>query len=68
VVGLAHNLGMEVVGEGVETAEHLEALTLLGCEAAQGFHLSAPLTAEAATQLLMPRAAAEQDPAAPLLP
>ena len=41
IVGLAHNLGMEVVGEGVETAAHLEALAALGCELAQGFHLSA---------------------------
>ena len=48
IVGLAHNLGMEVVGEGVETAEHLERLRVLGVELAQGFHLAAPLTAEAA--------------------
>ena len=68
VVGLAHNLGMEVVGEGVESAEHLEALTRLGCEAAQGFHLSPPLTAEAATHMLTARAAAETSPAAPLVP
>ena len=45
IVGLAHNLGMEVVGEGVETAAHLEKLQVLGCELAQGFHLAAPLTA-----------------------
>jgi diguanylate cyclase (GGDEF)-like protein len=68
IVGLAHNLGMEVVGEGVETAEHLEMLRVLGCELAQGFHLAAPLTAEAAEQLVAPRQAAEPSPAAPLKP
>ena len=67
-VGLAHNLGMEVVGEGVETAAHLERLQLLGCEFAQGFHLSEPLTAEAAAALLAPERAAEPSPAAPLKP
>ena len=68
IVGLAHNLGMEVVGKGVETAEHLEKLRVLGCELGQGFHLSAPLTAEAAADLLAPRRAAGLDPAAPLKP
>ncbi len=68
IVGLAHNLGMEVVGEGVESAEHLEKLRLLGCELAQGFHLSPPLTAEAAAHLLAPPRAAGLDPAAPLKP
>ena len=68
IVGLAHNLGMEVVGEGVETAEHLEQLQALGCELAQGFHLSKPLTAEAAAELLDPQRAAEPSPAAPLKP
>ena len=68
IVGLAHNLGMEVIGEGVETAEHLASHGLLGCELAQGFYLSAPLTAEAATHLLGPRRAAEPSPAAPLRP
>src|SRR5215216_5796997 len=52
IVGLAHNLGMEVVGEGVETAAHLEKLQVLGCELAQGFHLAAPLSGDAATALL----------------
>jgi diguanylate cyclase (GGDEF)-like protein len=68
IVGLAHNLGMEVVGEGVESAEHLEKLRVLGCELAQGFHLSAPLTAEAAAHLLAPQRAAGLDPTAPLKP
>ena len=62
IVGLAHNLGMEVVGEGVETAEHLEKLRVLGCELAQGFHLSAPLTAEAAAHLLAPAAGRRAGP------
>jgi diguanylate cyclase (GGDEF)-like protein len=68
IVGLAHNLGMEVVGEGVESVEHLEKLRVLGCELAQGFHLSAPLTAEAAAHLLAPQRAAGPDPTAPLKP
>ena len=66
IVGLAHNLGMEVVGEGVETAAHLEKLQVLGCELAQGFHLAAPLSGDAATALLgaRPRPAAGEAPAA----
>jgi EAL domain-containing protein (putative c-di-GMP-specific phosphodiesterase class I) len=68
IVGLAHNLGMEVVGEGVETTAHLEKLRLLGCELAQGFCLSPPLTAAAAADLLAPPRAAEQGSAAPLKP
>jgi diguanylate cyclase (GGDEF)-like protein len=68
IVGLAHNLGIEVVAEGVETAEHLQHLQLLGCELAQGFHLSAPLTAEEAKRLLTPERTAEPSPAVPLKP
>ena len=64
IVALAHNLGMEVVGEGVESAEHLAGLRALGAELAQGFHLSAPLTAVAAARLLQAPRAAEPDPAA----
>jgi diguanylate cyclase (GGDEF)-like protein len=65
IVDLAHNLGMEVVGEGVETAEHLEKLRVLGCELAQGFFLSAPLTADLAAAVAAggtgPPAAREHD-------
>ncbi|MGH2947006.1 MAG: putative bifunctional diguanylate cyclase/phosphodiesterase [Solirubrobacteraceae bacterium] len=52
LVGLAHNLGLEVIAEGVETATQLDHLKLLGCEFAQGFHVSAPLRPAEATALL----------------
>jgi diguanylate cyclase (GGDEF)-like protein/PAS domain S-box-containing protein len=52
LVGLAHNLGLEVIAEGVETAAQLNHLKLLGCEFAQGFHVSAPLRPQDATALL----------------
>jgi EAL domain-containing protein (putative c-di-GMP-specific phosphodiesterase class I) len=52
VVGLAHNLGLEVIAEGVETREQLDYLKVLGCEFAQGREISAPLTAAEARALL----------------
>ncbi|WP_051323861.1 putative bifunctional diguanylate cyclase/phosphodiesterase [Candidatus Solirubrobacter pratensis] len=52
VVGLAHNLGLEVIAEGVETREQLDYLKVLGCEFAQGSEVSAPLTAAEARALL----------------
>jgi diguanylate cyclase (GGDEF)-like protein/PAS domain S-box-containing protein len=52
IVELAHNLGLEVIAEGVETADQLEHLRVLGCEFAQGFHISAPLAAPDARALL----------------
>jgi diguanylate cyclase (GGDEF)-like protein/PAS domain S-box-containing protein len=52
IVGLAHNLGLEVIAEGVETPEQLDYLKVLGCEFAQGFEISAPLTAAEARALL----------------
>ncbi len=57
LVGLAHNLGLEVIAEGVETAAQLDHLKLLGCEFAQGFHISAPLRPEDATALLAEKSA-----------
>lgn len=43
-VELAHSLGLTVVAVGVETRPQLEALTQLGCDHAQGYLLSAPVT------------------------
>ena len=52
VIALSHALGHRVVAEGVETVEHLAALTQLGCDDAQGYYFAAPLsTAEATARL-----------------
>jgi EAL domain-containing protein (putative c-di-GMP-specific phosphodiesterase class I) len=53
IVSLAHNLGMEVIAEGVETQGQADRLLELGCEYAQGFFFSRPVEAEAATALLL---------------
>jgi diguanylate cyclase (GGDEF)-like protein len=43
IVDLAHILGMEVVGEGVEIEEQETLLKEIGCDMAQGFHFVKPL-------------------------
>jgi diguanylate cyclase (GGDEF)-like protein len=43
IVSLAENLRIQVVGEGIETPEQLAELQALGCNLAQGYHLSVPL-------------------------
>jgi len=46
VIVLAETLGLEVIAEGVETAEQLQALTAQGCRHFQGFHISRPVPVE----------------------
>ncbi len=46
-IDLAHNLGLSVVAEGVETADILERLRALGCDEVQGYHISRPMPAPA---------------------
>jgi EAL domain-containing protein (putative c-di-GMP-specific phosphodiesterase class I) len=46
IVQLAHNLGLTVVAEGVEDYDTMQTLGELGCDMAQGFYLSRPLSAE----------------------
>ena len=52
IVSLAHDLGMEVVAEGVQTESDAIELYQLGCEYAQGFHFGEPMSAEHARALL----------------
>lgn len=53
IVELAHNLGLDVIAEGVETAEQLAQLRTLQCEYAQGYLFSKPLAVEAVETLMM---------------
>ncbi len=43
-VHLAHTLGIQVVAEGVETADELNACRDIGCDLAQGFFIARPTT------------------------
>ncbi len=52
ICGLAHDLGIDVVAEGVETDWQLAMLRELRCEYAQGYLLARPLAPEAAAGLL----------------
>lgn len=45
-IQLAHNLGFEVIAEGVETAEQVQYLSNQGCDMVQGYFLSHPLPAQ----------------------
>jgi diguanylate cyclase (GGDEF)-like protein len=42
-IELAHELGLSVVAEGVESEQVLDRLAMLGCEYAQGYAISKPL-------------------------
>ena len=52
---LGHELNMELVAEGVETQEILDALTVFGCDIAQGYHIARPMPAEALLDWAMTR-------------
>jgi len=52
IVTLSHNLGMDVVAEGVETRVQAEQLLALGCEYAQGFHFSKAVEAAEAGRFI----------------
>jgi EAL domain-containing protein (putative c-di-GMP-specific phosphodiesterase class I) len=51
-IDLAHNMGRQVVAEGVESEEVLNLLIELGCDMAQGYYISRPITANIITQWL----------------
>lgn len=45
IIDLAHNMGLKVVAEGVESDKVIELLDRLGCDIIQGYHISPPLPA-----------------------
>ncbi|HZT64035.1 MAG TPA: EAL domain-containing protein [Burkholderiales bacterium] len=52
IIGLAHNLKLKVVAEGVETQEQLELLAANGCDEIQGYRFSVPTTPEECAVML----------------
>jgi diguanylate cyclase (GGDEF)-like protein len=60
-IDLAHQLGVKVVGEGVESAAICSELEALGCDIGQGFYLGRPMSAAAFTEWI-------RDPARLALP
>jgi diguanylate cyclase (GGDEF)-like protein len=63
-IDLGRNLGLDVVAEGVESEQAWERLKLLGCTAAQGYHLSRAVPAPELRTWLLERRNARDAPAA----
>jgi diguanylate cyclase (GGDEF)-like protein len=64
-IDLAHNLGLTVVAEGVETQDVWDRLVALGCDAVQGYYLSRPMPAVELTDWLR-RSPWKADPTPPI--
>jgi len=56
MIDLAHNLGMTVIAEGVESADVVQQLAALNCDAVQGYHILKPSSAAATADWLAARA------------
>jgi EAL domain-containing protein (putative c-di-GMP-specific phosphodiesterase class I) len=52
IIELARAMGMDVVAEGIETAEQCRLLRGMGCRYGQGYLFARPMSAEAVTHLL----------------
>ncbi|MDD6190490.1 MAG: EAL domain-containing protein [Firmicutes bacterium] len=55
VVNMAHRMSMKVVAEGVETLEQANQLEAMGCDFAQGYYFSRPVSADDFEKLLIER-------------
>ncbi len=53
-IALAHNLGLKVIGEGVETASQRDFLAAQSCDIAQGYYYGRPSTAALVRELMRP--------------
>ena len=52
IIAMAHNMGLRVIAEGVETREQLDYLKTLDCDEVQGFLFSPPIPHEDATEFV----------------
>lgn len=55
IIAMARTLGMRTVAEGVETADHANALMNMGCDQAQGYYYGRPVSAEEFAELWLKR-------------
>jgi diguanylate cyclase (GGDEF)-like protein len=55
IIDLGHNLGLDVVAEGVEDRRCWDLLRTLGCNSAQGYFLSKPIPGALLTEWLLQR-------------
>lgn len=60
-VSLAHDLGLEVVAEGVEDQASQDALSRMGCEYIQGYHIARPMPHDELTAVLIAAIASNDD-------
>jgi predicted signal transduction protein with EAL and GGDEF domain len=72
IVGVGRELGIEVVAEGIERAEQLDALRDMGCGLGQGFLIARPMPAREVESLPgtepLPYAAGPTEPIDPIDP
>lgn len=52
IIEIARNLRLQVIAEGVESEDEAAVLQSMGCDRAQGYHLSTPLTPSELAMLL----------------
>ncbi len=61
ILAMAAALGLEVVAEGVETAEQRQMLREMGCRCLQGYYFARPVSASAVDWTRLPRGPSMQD-------
>ena len=54
VTELAHKLGMKVIAEGIESAEHMVVLKNIGVDFGQGYYFSRPQSEQDILAFLLP--------------
>ena len=54
-INLGHDLGIRIIGEGVEQTDVLESLGQMGCDLVQGFLIARPLDVAALGRWLASR-------------